>query len=83
MVVGGRDIERAFWRAPYRTSGMVGVEALGRALSAVVEAPSVLGLFPRGVERLPEALLDAGLADAVGSRRAGRVVPPLLLIERP
>ena len=29
---------------------------------AVIEAPSVLGLFPRGVERLPDALLDAGLA---------------------
>ena len=43
---------------------------------AIVEAPSVLGLFPRGVERLPEALLDAGLADALGASRAGRVAPP-------
>ena len=43
---------------------------------AIVEAPSVLGLFPRGVERLPEALLDAGITDALGARRAGRVVPP-------
>jgi arginase len=43
---------------------------------AIIEAPSVLGLFPGGVEHLPRALLDAGLADAVGARRAGLVVPP-------
>jgi len=43
---------------------------------AILEAPSVLGLFPRGVERLPEALLDAGLAGALGARHAGQVIPP-------
>jgi len=43
---------------------------------AIIEAPSVLGLFPGGVEHLPRALLDAGLADAVGARHAGRVTPP-------
>jgi arginase len=43
---------------------------------AVIEAPSVLGLFPRGVERLPRVLLDAGLADAVKARHAGCVTPP-------
>jgi arginase len=42
----------------------------------VLEAPSVLGLFPGGVERLPGALLDAGLAGALGARHAGLVVPP-------
>jgi arginase len=42
----------------------------------VVEAPSVLGLFPEGVETLPEALLAAGLAERLGARRAGRVEPP-------
>jgi arginase len=42
---------------------------------AVIEAPSVLGLFPRGVERLPDALLEAGLADALDARRAGCVEP--------
>jgi arginase len=42
----------------------------------IVEAPSVLGLFPKGVERLPDALLDAGLAERLGARRAGRVAPP-------
>jgi arginase len=43
---------------------------------AVIEAPSVLGLFPRGVEQLPRALVDMGLADAVEARHAGRVTPP-------
>jgi arginase len=43
---------------------------------AVIEAPSVLGLFPRGVENLPEALLDAGLLPRLGARHAGRVIPP-------
>jgi arginase len=43
---------------------------------AIIEAPSVLGLFPRGVERLPEALLEAGIADQLEARRAGRVTPP-------
>ncbi|WP_331376508.1 arginase family protein [Sinorhizobium chiapasense] len=43
---------------------------------AIIEAPSVLGLFPRGVETLPDALLGAGLSDRLGARRAGRVVPP-------
>ncbi len=43
---------------------------------AIIEAPSVLGLFPGGVERLPAALLEAGLADALGARRAAVVIPP-------
>jgi arginase len=43
---------------------------------AIVEAPSVLGLFPRGVQRLPEALESAGLAEAIGARHAATVVPP-------
>ena len=43
---------------------------------AIIEAPSVLGLFPGGVERLSEALLAAGLTDAVAARRAGIVTPP-------
>jgi arginase len=43
---------------------------------AVIEAPSVLGLFPGGVEHLPGALLDAGLADATAARHAGVVTPP-------
>jgi arginase len=40
---------------------------------AIVEAPSVLGLRPTGVERLAARLLEEGLAERLGARRAGRV----------
>jgi arginase len=42
---------------------------------AIVEAPSALGHVPEhlGVERAPEVLLGAGLADGLDARRAGRV----------
>ncbi|MDT0391612.1 arginase family protein [Streptomyces dubilierae] len=43
---------------------------------AIIEAPSVLGLRPTGVEDLASALLGAGLADALGARTVGRVEPP-------
>ncbi|MEU5806657.1 arginase family protein [Streptomyces sp. NPDC047718] len=43
---------------------------------AVIEAPSVLGLRPSGVEDLPTALIGAGLLDRPGALRAGRVEPP-------
>ncbi|MFP2927483.1 arginase family protein [Pyxidicoccus sp. 3LG] len=43
---------------------------------AIIEAPSVLGLRPTGVERLPEELLRVGLAEALSARHAARVVPP-------
>ncbi len=43
---------------------------------AIIEAPSVLGLFPKGVETLPDALLAAGLAERLNARRACRVEPP-------
>src|SRR5215510_13131155 len=43
---------------------------------AIVEAPSVLGLRPSGVERLPDVLLRAGLDAQLEARRAGRVEPP-------
>ena len=42
---------------------------------AVIEAPSVLGLRPTGVEMLPEALIRAGLIDRLSARHAGRVLP--------
>ena len=48
---------------------------------AVIEAPSVLGLFPGGVERLPEALLAAGLADRLG--RAARGPGRAAAVRRP
>jgi arginase len=42
---------------------------------AVLEAPSALGHVPehRGVERAPSVLLNAGLADGLRARHAGRV----------
>lgn len=42
---------------------------------AIIEAPSALGHVPehQGVERAPGVLLDAGLADGLDARRAGRV----------
>jgi len=42
---------------------------------AILEAPSVLGRRPTGVETLPGALLGAGLAERLRARRAGRVKP--------
>ena len=47
-----------------------------RSRVAIIEAPSVLGLFPKGVETLPDALREAGLAERLEARRAGRVEPP-------
>jgi arginase len=49
---------------------------------AIIEAPSILGLKPTGVERLPDALLDNGLAERLNARRAGRVDPPRYGTER-
>ncbi|MET0412249.1 MAG: arginase family protein [Polyangiaceae bacterium] len=43
---------------------------------SILEAPSVLGLWPSGVERLPEALLAEGLRERLGAEHAGRVEPP-------
>lgn len=44
---------------------------------AILEAPSTLGLAAEGVERLPEQLLELGLADRINARHAGRLaVPP-------
>jgi arginase len=40
---------------------------------AVIEAPSVLGLRPTGVERLPEALLQSGLLERLHAAHAGRI----------
>ncbi|MEU8525408.1 MULTISPECIES: arginase family protein [Streptomyces] len=43
---------------------------------AIIEAPSVLGLRPSGVQDLPAALLGAGLREGLGAEWAGRVEPP-------
>ena len=49
---------------------------MGRVSSvAVIEAPSILGLRPTGVETLPEALIRAGLIERLRARHAGRVEP--------
>src|SRR5687768_8037993 len=40
---------------------------------AIIEAPSILGLKPTGVEKLATALLDLGLASRLHARRAGAV----------
>jgi len=42
----------------------------------IVEAPSILGLKPTGVERLADTLLKNGLAERLRARRAERVDPP-------
>jgi arginase len=42
---------------------------------AIIEAPSVLGLRPSGVERLPQSLLHAGLLEQLNARWACRVTP--------
>ena len=43
---------------------------------AIVEAPSVLGLKPTGVDGLAAALLRNGLADRLGAHVAARLTPP-------
>jgi arginase len=42
---------------------------------AILEAPSTLGLRSNGVERLPEVLLEHGLAQRLSASHAGRVEP--------
>ena len=43
---------------------------------AIVEAPSILGLKPTGVEELPHTLLGFGLGEQIQARRAARLEPP-------
>src|SRR5687767_4212463 len=44
---------------------------------AIIEAPSTLGLKTDGVEGSSGRLLELGLAERIGARRAGRLaVPP-------
>jgi arginase len=42
---------------------------------AIIDVPSNLGLRPSGVERLPDALGQAGLQSGLGARNAGAVMP--------
>src|SRR5262249_26227625 len=43
---------------------------------AIIDAPSILGLKPNGVEQLPEALKAAGLWTGLNAEYAGLVPPP-------
>ncbi len=49
---------------------------------SIVDAPSVLGLFPRGVETLPAALHRHDLAGRLGVSRHRSLVPPAYSPER-
>jgi arginase len=42
----------------------------------IIDAPSVLGLRPNGVEELPGALKAAGFQTGLNAEYAGRVEPP-------
>ncbi len=42
---------------------------------AIIEAPSILGFKPTGVEELPETLLKAGLQRELNAEYVGRIVP--------
>jgi arginase family enzyme len=42
---------------------------------SIIDAPSILGLKPTGVEHLPEALKVAGLQTGLNAEYAGRVEP--------
>jgi arginase len=57
-------------------SSLVAADAMLKSI-AVIEAPSILGLRPTGVEYLPEALLGAGLLARLQARHGGRVSAPL------
>ena len=43
----------------------------------IIDAPSILGLRPTGVENLPEALKRAGLYEKLGAEYADRIKPSL------
>jgi arginase len=49
---------------------------------AIIEAPSILGLKPTGVDRLPQRLLELGLAEGIAARHAAKLTPPQYSSER-
>lgn len=49
---------------------------------AIIDAPSILGLRPSGVEQLPDALRAAGLQSSLNAEYAGVVTPPPYNSER-
>ena len=51
---------------------------------AIIQAPSILGLKPNGVEQLGDRLLEEGLADRLDARLAGWLdVPPYDPVRKP
>jgi len=44
---------------------------------SILDAPSILGLKPSGVEKLPEVLKAAGLIEALNAQYLGRIQPSL------
>ena len=42
---------------------------------AVIDAPSILGLRPTGVELLPDALKTAGLMEKLNAEYIGKIIP--------
>jgi arginase len=50
---------------------------IDKARYSVIDAPSILGLRPTGVEYLPEALKTAGLLEKLNADYVGRVQPSL------
>lgn len=49
---------------------------------AIIDAPSILGLRPTGVEQLPEAMRAAGLLKRLNAEYADRISPPEYNAER-
>jgi arginase len=53
------------------------VNQMSQKSIAILDAPSILGLRPTGVENLPEALKAAGLLEALNAQYVGSVQPLL------
>lgn len=50
---------------------------MSKSRISILDAPSILGLRPTGVEKLPEALKAAGLIEALNAQYLGRIQPSL------
>jgi arginase len=51
--------------------GMNKTDEMSQKSIAILDAPSILGFRPTGVEALPEALKAAGLLDALNAQYVG------------
>ena len=52
---------------------------IARPRFTVIEAPSVLGLFPKGVEKLSDVLLSKGLGERLGHGTPGALNLPHMM----